>query len=386
MKFLHITDTHLGYHQYGLEERARDFFDVFNEAVDIAIEKKVDFVIHSGDFFHTSRPSNAVLIQGLQIINRLKNAGIPIFLIPGNHDRGNKVKDISPLHILRDFGANLIEQGTVEYEGIHISGLKYLSKIALKKIGSIKPVLEKFLENGKNSFFHILMLHQEFTPHFPYGMYLSKELPDGFSYVGIGHLHEMVKPFKQGTTTVVYPGSTEFTAFSKNEEKVPKGIYFIENTEDGIKTEFIELKERRPFISFEFEEQNFEQVINKIKQKLQEYKEKSKKSPVIILKGYVEKLSIKDLTVMLAKNGITPDKENILHINFLLKSKEESKQQKDIFSLSSQEIDIEKELRNLIGDEDLFNHIIEIISTAKSMESIEDFKAFLKENYKKLNL
>ncbi|NPA51330.1 MAG: DNA repair exonuclease [Aquificae bacterium] len=386
MKFLHVTDTHLGYRQYGLEERARDFFDVFDEAIDLAIQHKVDFVLHSGDFFHTSRPSNSVILEGLQLLSKLKSANIPIFLIPGNHDRGNKVKDVSPLHILRDFGANLIEQGTVEYEGIYISGVKYLSKIALKKIGTIKPVLERFLENSKNRGIHLLMLHQEFTPHFPHGLYLSKEIPKGFSYVGIGHLHERVMPFYNQNCMVVYPGSTEFTAFSKNEEQTPKGVFLVEKKENSLEANFIELKRRRPFLSFEFEEESFLDTVKDIKTKLESIREYSDKSPVVILKGYIEKLSIKDLNAVLAKNGIYLDKNNVLHINFLLKTREDSKKQKDIFSLHTKQIDIEKELKRLIGDELLVNHVYEIISQAKSMESIEDFKEFLKENYTKLDI
>lgn len=49
MKFAHLSDTHLGYRQYGLIEREDDFYNVFNEIVDKIIDERVDFVIHSGD-------------------------------------------------------------------------------------------------------------------------------------------------------------------------------------------------------------------------------------------------------------------------------------------------------------------------------------------------
>ncbi len=385
MKFVHITDTHLGYHQYGLEERARDFFDVFEEAVEFAIGKKVDFVIHSGDFFHTSRPSNAVLLEGINLVNRLKEANIPVFIIPGNHDRGSRVKDVSPLHILKNFGAKLIEQDTIEYDGIYISGLKYLSKFALKKIGSIKPVLEKFLEKGHNAYFHILMLHQEFSPYFPNGLYLSKEVPEGFSYIGIGHFHENVEPFKYGEGWVVYPGSTEFTAYSQNEDKKTKGFYFIEKNNE-IKIQFIPLQRRRPYITVEFEENSIEDIIKTIKNEIEIKKSINKKAPVIILKGYIQDYTLKDIASKLAKEGIYPDKENVLYINFVLKRKEEAKKQKDIFSISVKELDIETELKKLLEDEDTFNKVYELISTAKTMESIDDFKTFLKENEDKLDI
>ena len=57
MKFAHLADTHLGYRQFGLIEREKDFYEVFEKITDKIIEEKVDFVIHSGDLFDNSRPS-----------------------------------------------------------------------------------------------------------------------------------------------------------------------------------------------------------------------------------------------------------------------------------------------------------------------------------------
>ena len=51
MKFAHLADTHLGYRQFGLLEREKDFYEVFDKIIDKIIEEKVDFVIHSGDLF-----------------------------------------------------------------------------------------------------------------------------------------------------------------------------------------------------------------------------------------------------------------------------------------------------------------------------------------------
>ena len=45
MKFSHISDTHLGLVQYGLEEREQDIYDALKQAVKKSIEEKVDFVI-----------------------------------------------------------------------------------------------------------------------------------------------------------------------------------------------------------------------------------------------------------------------------------------------------------------------------------------------------
>ena len=45
MKFAHLADTHLGYRQFGLLEREKDFYEVFDKIIDKIIEEKVDFVL-----------------------------------------------------------------------------------------------------------------------------------------------------------------------------------------------------------------------------------------------------------------------------------------------------------------------------------------------------
>ena len=63
MIFSHISDTHLGLQQYGLEEREQDIYDSFNQAIDISIKDEVDFVIFAGDIFHTPNPNGKAILQ-----------------------------------------------------------------------------------------------------------------------------------------------------------------------------------------------------------------------------------------------------------------------------------------------------------------------------------
>ena len=48
MKFAHLADTHLGYRQFGLIEREKDFYEVFEKVIDKIIEEKVDLNIFNG--------------------------------------------------------------------------------------------------------------------------------------------------------------------------------------------------------------------------------------------------------------------------------------------------------------------------------------------------
>ena len=84
--FVHASDLHLGYTQYGLEARRQDFDNAFAEIVDKTIELKPDFIIIAGDLFHQARPSNVTLEKAIKSFKRLRDAGIPVLTVDGSHD------------------------------------------------------------------------------------------------------------------------------------------------------------------------------------------------------------------------------------------------------------------------------------------------------------
>ncbi|TBR07547.1 MAG: metallophosphoesterase, partial [Candidatus Nitrosotenuis sp.] len=71
MIFSHVSDTHLGLMQYGLEERENDIYSAFNESVDTSIRDHVDFVIFAGDIFHVPNPSGMAIVQMANALKRL---------------------------------------------------------------------------------------------------------------------------------------------------------------------------------------------------------------------------------------------------------------------------------------------------------------------------
>ncbi|WP_456382375.1 metallophosphoesterase family protein [Persephonella sp.] len=378
MRFIHISDTHLGYHQYGLQERAEDFFYAFKEAVDYAIDVKADFVIHTGDFFHSSRPSNNIILQGMELVKKLSEAKIPVFVISGNHDRGSQVRDVSPLSILESVGLRLVDTGVVEHDGIFIAGLKYISKAGLRQL-NFREVMERYLEETGDGF-KILMLHQEFQPFFPdSGLNVHVDIPEGFDYIGIGHYHIAQPPAVINGATVVYPGSTEFTAYNEKEEEKGKGFFDIKVDSDGLKTEFVHIKNRRPFLFFGFSgDEEFREVVLQIKESLQkEYR----KDPVLILRGNVRELNPREIHSILETEGI---KERILHVQFNL-SREEASLPEGVFSELG-EGKIREEIKKLLDDEILYEHVSELIERLKTFENTDEMKKFLKENPEVLDI
>ncbi len=377
MKFLHISDTHLGYNQYGLVERGRDFFDAFNEAVDIAVEKKVDFIIHTGDFFHSSRPPNRILVESMEILKRLKERNIPLFTISGNHDRGVNVRDLSPLNVLETVGLKLVDQKVFEYEGVFISGIKYISKAGLRHLGGLRDSISRLLDQTGDGF-KILMLHQEFYPQFPESqLYLQEEIVEGFDYIGIGHFHISQDPFETNGAKVVYPGSTEYTAYHEAEEKKKKGVYLIEVNE-VINCEFIPLKSIRPFLSVKVNDENFLKEIENLKGKIEHLRDTSEKPPVLIIKGNLKEKSFSDFHKLLVENKIDKENGSVLHINFNITKELEDSGEK-IF-IDKNESQISNELKRLLDDEELFETVSELINQLKSFDNIDEAKKYIKEN------
>ena len=62
MRFVHFSDTHLGASNFRLSERRQDFYKAFKQVIDFCLEKKPDFVIHTGDLFDTGKPDNETIL------------------------------------------------------------------------------------------------------------------------------------------------------------------------------------------------------------------------------------------------------------------------------------------------------------------------------------
>ncbi|MCA1639149.1 MAG: metallophosphoesterase [Acidobacteria bacterium] len=88
MKFLHISDVHLGCTRYQLAESPRDFFDSWIDVLQkYAIGEKVDFVLMCGDFFHKRNVPPETMNYAFAGLSLLKDKDIPAVAIEGNHDQ-----------------------------------------------------------------------------------------------------------------------------------------------------------------------------------------------------------------------------------------------------------------------------------------------------------
>ena len=93
MRILHFADAHIGVESYGrtdpdtgLSTRLMDFLAVLDEVVDYAVDERVDLVLFCGDAYKSRDPSQTHQREFARRVARLSSAGIPVFLLVGNHD------------------------------------------------------------------------------------------------------------------------------------------------------------------------------------------------------------------------------------------------------------------------------------------------------------
>ncbi len=105
MRFLHLADLHLGkrLHDYSLLD---DQQEVLAQALQTAKDKSCDAVLIAGDVYDRSAPS----VDAMQLFDRfltgLCDAGIPSYIISGNHDAAGRISYFS---------------GLLEKSGVHVS-------------------------------------------------------------------------------------------------------------------------------------------------------------------------------------------------------------------------------------------------------------------------
>ena len=252
MRFIHTADIHLGktYRNSLAEaERYEDFFRCLSGIVESALSEKVDFVLIGGDLFHTGQILPKTFAKTIEILQPLKDAGIPCIAIEGNHDWIHRRNNISWMEALSEMGyirllrPSRIEDGGycfdpfdeetgtgghIEIGGLNIYGLGYIGANAGSHVERICNAVTT--ENN------LLLFHVGIWKYSPVEIGNMKieeahPLAEKFNYVALGHGH---KPYiietPEGKPYAYNPGAPERVNFG--EEKYDKGYYFVA-VEDG---------------------------------------------------------------------------------------------------------------------------------------------------------
>ncbi len=253
MLIAHVSDSHLGYRQYGLVEREKDLYTCFEEVVSKAIEEHVDVVVHSGDLFHSPNPPPQAYRSAMRALKGLKQRGIPFLYVMGQHDRP-KTQALAPTSILEDMDLLIHLSHRPYVSGDYsIVGLDYARGQVLKeKLYGLKPLTRK----------SVLAMHVLLKEVSPLGEFSINEIPKGFIYYALGDYH-VFKTFKAHGSVAAYPGSSEIISLNDLTE-AGKGFCFVDLSGDEAKVEFQRLESVRPRIVVEVAFDDVKSLVAKI--------------------------------------------------------------------------------------------------------------------------
>ena len=297
MLFSHISDTHLGLVQYGSNERERDVYDAFNQAINISIKDQVDFIIFAGDIFENPKPNGNAILQMANALKRLKENDIDSFFILGEHDVSN-IKHQNPVpYIYHNLGfSKYIGNGKpIEYKGIILVGFDKIRPPEMAQNEERFSDVDKSVENFSGH--KILVLHQGITEFNKFaGELQSTDLPKNFTYYAMGHLHDKdMKQFNHLKGPIVYPGSIELTT-SEGIKDIKKGFFEVDISGNEAIPKWVEL-DTRPQFSFKVEYKELTKAIDEITEKISSLTKK----PVIEVKIQGEDIEIDHIQAQIAR-------------------------------------------------------------------------------------
>ncbi|MBM4438222.1 MAG: DNA repair exonuclease [Actinobacteria bacterium] len=193
-RFVHVADVHLGYRQYGLEERADDFTRAFESVVRYCRDVRPDAVILAGDLFDskTTEPKFYAAADGG--LAQLGAAGIPVVAVEGNHERWYRRDARSWLWQLSRHGRlRLLQQFDPPREGI-----RWTPWTAERGAGAYTDI-------GPVRMFGVEYLGARLRSVLPEVVGAAQATPSAGVAAGIGVLHTAVAegaPFAPGGVTI----------------------------------------------------------------------------------------------------------------------------------------------------------------------------------------
>jgi DNA repair exonuclease SbcCD nuclease subunit len=269
-KFLHIADIHLGIRRYKSEERTQDFFHAWRDCIErYALAEQVSFVLIAGDFFDARKVEPQAMNQAMFCLTRLREAGIPVVVIEGNHDSHEVGTKFSWLRSMSRWGyikllEPVYEDGEARLEAwneehgkgsyIDIGDVRIFGSIwyGSTVTQSLTALVDLLRDHHDQQRFNVMMLHTDIEGHVnhpspPLPVAKLNELKTYIDYLALGHTHKnfVIDAWAYN------PGSLE--ACSVDEYANQRGAYVVEIEGKQHKARLVQDYHQRPVIRVSFD-------------------------------------------------------------------------------------------------------------------------------------
>ncbi|CAN7748762.1 DNA repair exonuclease [Acidovorax sp. LjRoot66] len=213
MKFIHTADLHLDSPLRGLSsypdapaERLRTATrDAFERLVTVAIEEKVDFMVIAGDVYDGDWKDFNTGLFFVRQMGRLRQAGIPVYLLYGNHDADSEMtKGLELPDNVHTFASRKTETFRIEPLRVALHGRSF-------KIAATTENLLPGYPMPMAGWLNIGVLHTALEGNNEHAKYAPCSVAElqakGYQYWALGHVHEHW--IERGDTTIAYPGNLQ---------------------------------------------------------------------------------------------------------------------------------------------------------------------------------
>jgi exonuclease SbcD len=267
LRILFLADSHLGLDlparpRVARRRRGHDFLANHATALEAALDGEVDAVVHGGDVFDRPDVHETLAWQALRPLVRAAEAGVPVFIVPGNHERARlphaRFAEHPRVHVFdrpRTFAID------VRGRRVAFSGFPFERRDVRTRFPEL---VERTDWRQHDAALRLLCMHHcaegatvgpgDFTFTTAADVVRVRDVPRSFAAVLSGHIHR-----QQVLTTdlcgrpldvpVLYPGSVERTSLAEIGET--KGYLIVNVAEDGdggrARWEFRELYARPMF-------------------------------------------------------------------------------------------------------------------------------------------
>lgn len=268
LRLLHFADLHLGVETYGrldpqsgFNTRVQDFLNCLAFVVDLALRERLDLVLFAGDAYKTCDPDPTHQREFAHQLRRLRQAGIPVVMVVGNHDTPAafgrataldifSVLELDDTHVIRRPQLLRVETRSGP---LQLAGLPWPTRHSLRTLDEYKDLSQELLNQRIREICATQIaefaraldpgLPSVFTAHLAAAeatysgsertavigqdpVLLTSTLANpAFDYVALGHVHKHQDLHPQAPPSVVYAGSIERLNFG--EERDPKGCCLV---------------------------------------------------------------------------------------------------------------------------------------------------------------
>lgn len=213
MKFIHAADIHLdspltglsAYSDAPVEMLRNATRDAFTNLVTEAIEQRVDFMVIAGDLYDGTWKDHNTGIYFCREMGRLKKAGIPVYLLFGNHDAESEMtKKLQWPENVFAFDSRKPKTFLIDSLKVALHGHSFKDRETTENLVTGYPA-------PMRGMFNIGVLHTALEGNSAHAAYAPCSLDElhakGYHYWALGHVHE--HQIWRGASTVVFPGNLQ---------------------------------------------------------------------------------------------------------------------------------------------------------------------------------